>query len=355
MSVKETVVIIPALNPGEKLLDITVSLQLAGIDKIIIVNDGSDPSCSEIFSHARSTGCDIIFHETNLGKGAALKSGIKEATRLYGDRINIITADADGQHKAEDVIKVKDALIFNTNKLVLGIRDFTEKNVPLRSRFGNKCTSLFFKLSTGVKCPDTQTGLRGIPASLISLALDTEGNRYEYEMNFLNAAAGIASFSYVQIETVYENGNSASHFRPVRDSILIYGVFLRFMITSLSGFAVDYSLFYILLGFLRHVHVRHKSRRIMIATIIARMISGVVNFALNKKYAFKSKGNTLPEMMKYLVLFFCQMGASAMLTTALSVVLPTPVAKVVTDSGLFFVSYIIQNRVVFREKSPIKV
>ena len=83
-------------------------------------------------------------------------------------------------------------------------------------------TSTLFKFGTGIACSDTQTGLRGIPPRLVPLALSTEGDRYEYEMNFLVEAVKTAPLVMIPIETVYENGNAGSHFRPVRDSLLIY-------------------------------------------------------------------------------------------------------------------------------------
>ena len=99
---------------------------------------------------------------------------------------------------------------------------FDKEDVPPRSSMGNRITSAFFKLCTGVACSDTQTGLRGIPSSLIPLALSTKGDRYDYEMNFLMAAVKKVPLVMIPIETVYMNGNEQSHFHPVRDSFLIY-------------------------------------------------------------------------------------------------------------------------------------
>ncbi|MBR4754116.1 MAG: bifunctional glycosyltransferase family 2/GtrA family protein [Lachnospiraceae bacterium] len=353
MDIRENVIIIPALDPDKKLLNTVANLHEEGLDKIILVNDGSDAACEHIFLNALRIGCEVVTHEVNRGKGAALKSGISAALKIYGENINIITADADGQHKAKDILKVAQTLSLTSNTLVLGTRDFSGSHVPFKSRFGNRITSKVFKLTTGVKCPDTQTGLRGIPASLINLALETEGSRYEYEMNFLNAASKIVPFSFVPIETIYESDNKGSHFRPVKDSLIIYGSFLRFLAASITGFLVDYGLFTALLKVLKLAHVRHQSRRIMIATIIARIFSGIVNFVLNKKLAFKSKGNTLEESIRYLILFLCQMGASALFTAMLSTLLPAAAAKIIVDTCLFFVSFIVQKRLVFRPKDSL--
>ncbi len=346
----DVVIIIPSLNPEERLLSITDELKAAGFDRIILVDDGSDAAHRQIFSEAEKRGCTVNTHKTNLGKGAALKTGLTTAVKLFGKDINVITVDSDGQHKVPDIVKVREALGQNPDKLVLGVRDFSGENVPAKSRFGNTLTSRLFKITSGVKCPDTQTGLRGIPASLMDLAIETEGSRYEYEMNFLSATVKRADLFYVPIETIYEDNNSVSHFRPVRDSIRVYGMFFRFLLSSLSGFAVDYIAFAILIMVLPSAGFGDQSQVIVLATVLARILSGIVNFLLNKNLAFKSKGNTAKESVRYLILFFCQMGASALLVAGLSILLPAMASKIIVDSLLFFVSFVIQKRWVFSGK-----
>ena len=216
------VICIPAYKPDEKLINLVESLEETGFIHIVLADDGSGQEYTPVFVRAEELGCDIVRHERNLGKGAALRSGIQKAVHQFGREINVITADADGQHLPQDITKISDTLDAYPDHLVLGVRDFDKEDVPPRSSMGNRITSAFFKLCTGVACTDTQTGLRGIPSSLIPLALSTKGDRYDYEMNFLTAAVKKAPLIMVPIETVYLNGNSESHFRPIRDSFLIY-------------------------------------------------------------------------------------------------------------------------------------
>lgn len=216
------VICIPAYRPDQKLIDLIETLEELGFIHIVLADDGSGRDFTPLFVRAEELGCVIVHHEHNLGKGAALRTGIEKSIRQFGRDINIITADADGQHLPQDIEKISDALNNYPDHLVLGVRDFDSDNVPPRSRIGNKITSAFFKAGTGVTCSDTQTGLRGIPSSLISLALSTKGDRYDYEMNFLTAAVKKAPLIMIPVETVYLDGNKASHFHPVRDSFLIY-------------------------------------------------------------------------------------------------------------------------------------
>ena len=128
-----------------------------------------------------------------------------------------------------------DALSANPGHLVLGARDFAGEDVPARSAFGNRITSALFRLGTGISCSDTQTGLRGIPPALLPLAQRVKGDRFDYEMNFLAEAVRVAPLITIPIETVYEKGNAGSHFRPVRDSLLIYREPIKKLAAGLSA------------------------------------------------------------------------------------------------------------------------
>lgn len=217
-----TVILIPAYKPDDRLLSLVEQLENLAFTRIIIVDDGSGSAFTPVFVRAEEMGCSVIRHEENRGKGAALRTGISAAIDQYGNKINIVTADADGQHLPSDIVRVAETMEANPGSLVLGVRDFDRGNVPLRSYLGNRFTNAFFRLATGVHCADTQTGLRGISASLLPLAVSTNGDRYDYEMNFLTAAVKKAPLAPVPIETVYEDNNNGSHFRTVRDSLLIY-------------------------------------------------------------------------------------------------------------------------------------
>jgi len=226
---KKYTIIIPSLNPNEKLIKLVNELIDFGFDDIIVVNDGSSSEYDKIFNNLPNE-VRLIKHDVNKGKGEALKSAIKEVNSN-----GFITVDADGQHKVKDVIKIKKAL--NDNDIVLGVRNFDLDNVPKKNRLGNKISALTFKLKTGVSLNDTQTGLRGINIKYKSLALSTKGSRYEYEMNFLyNLAKNKVKIKTIDIDTIYDEDNE-SHFNVVRDSILIHkwiiGLLLLIIILSI--------------------------------------------------------------------------------------------------------------------------
>lgn len=208
-------IIIPSLNPNDKLIKLVNELLDFGFNDIIVINDGSSSEYDKIFDMLPKK-VKLIKHDVNKGKGEALKSAIS----ILEDTDAFITVDADGQHMVKDVIKVKNAL--KKNDVVLGVRNFNLDNVPKRNRFGNKISSIAFKIKTGVNLDDTQTGLRGINIKYKDLALSTKGSRYEYEMNFLyNLAKNKVKIDTVEINTVYDDNNE-SHFNVFKDSLLIH-------------------------------------------------------------------------------------------------------------------------------------
>ncbi len=214
-------ILIPAFEPSEKMINLIDELQSITDTPIIAVDDGSGKDYKEIFNSIEKKGVKVLTHEKNEGKGEAIKTGIKyllEVEELQG----VVTADCDGQHKPKDIVKVMDNLKKSNKDLILGVRSFNKKDIPLRSRFGNKLTRVLFRLKTGKKIKDTQTGLRGYSRKIFEWMVNVEGSKYDYEFNILLEVKQKLSYEEVEIETVYENNNEVSHFRPIQDSILIY-------------------------------------------------------------------------------------------------------------------------------------
>lgn len=210
----KTTIIIPSYNPTKKIIKLVNELQ-KDFNDIIIVDDGSKEETKKIYNELSNV--KIIYHYINKGKGEAIKTAIKSLKNTD----SFITVDADLQHSPKDVLRIKKELL--NNDIVLGTRNFNKKNVPFSSKFGNKISSLVFKIKTGITLKDTQTGLRGINIRYKDLCLNTNGSRYEYEMNFLyNIAKNKINFKCIDIETIYEDNNNGSHFHAIRDSILIH-------------------------------------------------------------------------------------------------------------------------------------
>ena len=212
-------------------------------DYLLVVDDGSGSDYDEVFKAiAEQTLFDVVRYETNMGKGHALKFGLKTLLNQHSDIEVVVTADSDGQHLRKDILAVRDTSLAHPDALTLGARDFT--NAPPKSASGNLWSCRYFRIMTGAPIQDTQTGLRGIPSLLFDLFLRTHGNRFEFEMNFLFDAAKCARLEQITITTVYENGkNEGTHFRPVKDSMRIATSLIVYAICFLVFFLLDAVLF----------------------------------------------------------------------------------------------------------------
>ena len=345
------VILIPAYNPDEKLLALLPELH-EKFDNIVIVDDGSTKG-KEIFPQAEKYAQKILVHERNRGKGAALKTGFA----YIGDK-DVITVDADGQHKLGDIEKVAVALEAQRDGLVLGVRSFTGK-VPFRSRFGNFWTRWFFFIMTGLAVCDTQTGLRGIPANLIKRIAAIPGDRYEYEMAMLADAKEHASRPVqIPIETVYINENATSHFNPLLDTIRIYRSLIQFCLSSVMSFVLDYAIFIVVTKALA-AQIDPMPRRdyILIGFICARLVSSLFNYFYNRYVVFRVKNTSgkHTSFLKYFALVIVVAALSYALTATLSAIVDlrgaaTAWIKVVADTVLFILSYLVQKKFIFRHR-----
>ena len=340
-------VVIPAYQPDNKLIKLVEKIHDKSDFKILIIDDGSSPACQKIFDKA-SQYATILRHEVNQGKGHALKTAfqfIKEQNS-YG---TVVTADADGQHKIWDIFRTANKASENPNKLILGVRAFTGK-VPLRSRFGNSLTKALFKLQTGVGVTDTQTGLRAFTTNMIPFMLKIEGKRYEYEMNMLLEATKEYEIVEVPIETVYINDNEASHFRPIRDGLMIYKNIFKFALSSLSSFVVDYIVYALAILFLPTVPT---GLRIFLANGLARVTSSIFNYSTNKKLVFKSEDSLVKTGMGYFGLAVGLFVLDTLLIRLFYAVfgMNLLIVKVIVGILLFAVSWTIQKKFIFKERT----
>ncbi len=370
---KDISVILPSYRPDEKLLSTVASLEDAGFEDIIVVDDGGGDEYNTYFEKLRERpSCTVLVHGQNRGKGAALKTAFEWYTRNRSG-LGVVTADGDGQHRAEDVTAVCDEMR-RTGSVVLGVRDFSEPDVPARSRFGNRCTSAVFHILVGLRISDTQTGLRAIPSSIIPTMISVSGERYEYETNaLLQLKKSNIEYSEIRISTVYIDENESSHFRPFRDSAKIYALifkylltssFIRFMGSSMICYSLDWVLFtglhYWLIGYFGETSILSTA----VPMISARIVSSFLNFCINRRIFDQGDGNVGWIMIKYYIL-----ATGILLTSTLSVHFLSaaamnmsritenidaewiqPIIKLPVDLILYLVSYNIQKKFVFRNK-----
>ncbi len=235
-------IILPAYKPDEQLVLLTERLIPLGLE-ILVVNDGSGKAFNDVFEQI-SDKATVISHEKNMGKGRALKTGIAYLKDNFSDCDYFITADSDGQHRIEDIIKVKEKLEKGSD-MVLTTRTLKGK-IPLRSKIGNSLSRFIYTMLTAKYYNDNQSGLRGFSIEQCDWLLTVKGNYYDYEMNVIyQADRQRIKIDTLDISTVYIDGNKSSHFNPITDTFRIYRQLLMSALGSIISIAViELLLFY---------------------------------------------------------------------------------------------------------------
>ncbi len=371
------IALIPAYEPDRNILGVIADLGKKGFD-VVVVDDGSGHEYAELFEQAAERlpgktgkGVRLLIHDKNRGKGTALKTGLDfignfMVIRGEEKKTVIVTVDADGQHLAGDALKTACMASRNPGTLVLGSRKLENRKlgsedspgvseaVPWRSRFGNAVTRKVFDLATGTEIYDTQTGLRAFTADMIPDLLRIKGDRYEYEINMLMELAGKGvRIEEVPIETVYLNGNSASHFNTVKDSFRIYREILSYMTSgsalfqavkfsaaSFASFLIDYAVYALLLII---------GPGLIFANIGARVVSSAVNFTLNRRVVFRSEKSALRAAAEYFALAAFILAGNTLVLQTLTGTLGfgAMAAKIMTEVLFFMISWTVQKYVIF--------
>jgi len=320
-SLRSIAVLIPARDPDLVLVPLVETLSAAGFGAIVLINDGSSPACNALFAEISALpSVHLLQHAVNLGKGRALKTGFNYCLTQLPNVSTVITADADGQHTATDILRVAEASLVAEGRVILGSRTFA-KDVPLRSKIGNTLTRHIFSFVTGTKLADTQTGLRAFPTVLAHVCRQ----RKPIE---------------VPIETVYIDGNRSSHFDPIWDSMRIYFVLARFYFSAIVAAGIDFAGFSIAFAITGNVAL----------SVVVGRLSSLVNFVLNKRYVFHSHAPVKGTLGRYYVLVAIIGGLSYLLIWAAHRYAHWNVfaAKVVVDSFLSLISFSMQRTFVFR-------
>lgn len=346
------IIVIPAYCPDSKLILLLQEIKARTDSDIIVIDDGSGENYKEVFREVRDYAT-VLGYEKNQGKGHALKMGFEFLRKIGNVEHDIvITADSDGQHTVSDMIHTAKALEESHADLMLGSREFT-RNVPIKSKFGNTITRMVFHLATGVKIRDTQTGLRAFWGRDLMEMEQIKGERYEYEMNvLLEFSRRKKRIEETKIATIYLDDNKSTHFHPVRDSFYIYKEIFKFMISSFTGFVLDFFLYWIfvtLLAFLGGTGV-------LISNVAARVISATINFEINRRWVFEKTSGYRSQLISYFLLAAGILSANTILLLCFVQVFGwnKMLAKILVEIILFCVSFFVQHRVIFRRTGNIR-
>jgi glycosyltransferase involved in cell wall biosynthesis len=195
----------------------------AVVQPIVVVDDGSGDATADV---AREAGAEVVTHERNRGKGAALVTGLQRLAER--GMTHALTIDADGQHLASEAPALLAEARMHPGAIVVGERRKEGHTIRVINRFGNAVADTLLRRIAGARLPDTQSGFRVYPIGA-TLALGTAGTRYDYETEVLLRAAraglplrGVpVAVHYPPIE------ERVSHYRPVVDTVRIVRTVLR--------------------------------------------------------------------------------------------------------------------------------
>jgi len=333
-------IVIPAYRPDRRLLEVLRGLAPGDLP-ILVVDDGSGDTFQAVFEDAAAIpGVEVIRHPDNRGKGAALTTGFLHVIRGSPEAAGVVTADADGQHHPEDILKVAAELAAHPLDLVLGVRSF-QGRIPLRSRIGNGLTRGLFRVLYGQALADTQTGLRGVPRLLAEAMLSAASSRYEFELDMLIVARQLSiRIRQVPVRTIYLDSNVSSHFNPLADSMRIYFVLLRFSAASLVTAICDNIVFYAAFS---------ASGLILPSQIAGRLAAVAINYPLNLRAVFLLRKHDRRTIFRYLTVVVVSGTISYVGLRAVHAAFGVPVieSKILVETLMFLVNFALLRDFVF--------
>ena len=199
---------IPAFNEEKNIAKIIVKLQKIA-DTIIVCNDGSTDLTKEI---CEKMGVELINHPKNLGYGAGIRSIFLKASKLEPDIL--VTFDADGQHKVEDIQGIIEPIIKNEADIVIGSRflsDETNENVPKYRKVGIKAITSITDSVTDLKLTDAQSGFRAYKKNVLREIVPVEKGMGVSTEILIKASKKEFKVKEVPIEILYEGDTSTHH------------------------------------------------------------------------------------------------------------------------------------------------
>lgn len=214
---ERTVAIIPALNPLTSLIQYVYNLKNINIEKVIVVNDGSEEKYKTVFHELRNIkNCIVLEHDSNKGKGKALKTGFHYIINNFKKVDRILTLGAHGQHTIEDVKLILKYTEVFSDGIILGTRNFQSKEMSIMNTIGNKVASKLFQLLFHKHLLDTQTGLRCIPKKELLWLINVPGDSFDYDTNMLVEAIKRKIPIYeIPINNVHIKKNSIMHYDEI--------------------------------------------------------------------------------------------------------------------------------------------
>lgn len=323
----QKIALIPAYCPEDRMIGLVKELDTRGFS-VVVIDDGSGSAYDDIFTAAQQYAI-VKRYAPNRGKGEALKYGMRYIVEQFKAPYIVVTADADGQHRVEDIVKVSTAAAEHPDSLILGKR-LLDRSSPIKSRIGNGITRVLYRMTTGRRIYETQTGLRAFSDKLLPRFLRLPGHRYEFEIDMILDAAE-TDIIEVDIQTVYFDNNAASHFRPLQDTVSLNKEFLRYKLPSINAGLAGVLLFVLIVNF---------GGTWLWACILSRLFSILLQFGLNRVVPFAEKPSVGRYLVTAAIILLCDVGV---MWGLISVGVNPYAAKLISGIAMIFVSMLVRT------------
>ncbi|MGA3080917.1 MAG: glycosyltransferase family 2 protein [Terracidiphilus sp.] len=207
--------LIPAFNEASHIANVVAGTR-EHVEAVIVIDDGSSDGTADA---ARSAGAYCMGSPVNRGKAAALRSGFIHASAQ--NFTHAITLDGDGQHLPQDIPALLRVAQETNADLVIGARSFDRALMPRARYYSNTIGSRWASALVGREIKDSQSGFRLFRLETLNRA-NLRSQRYEFEMEALiKLGRAGCIIAHAPIHMVYDNGQSRSKMKPVRDTVRI--------------------------------------------------------------------------------------------------------------------------------------
>ncbi len=211
-------VVIPSLNEADTVADVAARA-LRYAKPVFVVDDGSGDDTAKRLA---ALPVRVIRNAATLGKAASLARGFRAALEQPVDAV--ITLDADGQHRPEDIPRLLDAAARFPGDIIIAARLEGREHMPRARRFGNRQADFWISWAAGYPIHDTQGGYRLYPAVVLERLRVRDGRRngFVFESESLIEAARMGCYARpVAIGAIYGRGSRASYYRAAADTMQI--------------------------------------------------------------------------------------------------------------------------------------
>ncbi|MGI9335321.1 MAG: glycosyltransferase family 2 protein [Gammaproteobacteria bacterium] len=207
--------VIPAYNEARTVASV-VEQAVRFADTVIVVDDGSTDATAAALE---GLGASVIHHAHNAGKGAALSLGMRKALDCGAG--SVVTLDADGQHRAQDIPLLLAAARKHPQRIIVAARMRGRARAPRLRRFANRFADFWISWAAGHRIIDSQSGFRLYPAAAAQAVVSRTGIRHGFVFEseaLIEAAWRGFSSAHVEIESIYLANARPSHYRAVQDT-----------------------------------------------------------------------------------------------------------------------------------------